>query len=53
MSKPAGHTPLDDLISGRPASTRQRRIIWIVVFVALIALAVLLPVLQMNKGIVP
>ena len=41
MSKPAGHTPLDDLISGRPASTRQRRIIWIVVFVALIALAVL------------
>ncbi len=42
MSDGAGDTPLEDLISGRPSSARQRRIMWIIVFAALIALGVLI-----------
>lgn len=41
MNDPAGSSPLEDLISGRPSSARQRRIMWIVVIAAFIALAVL------------
>lgn len=42
MNDPADSSPLEDLISGRPSSARQRRIMWIVVMAAFVALAVLL-----------
>lgn len=41
MSDPARNTALDTLISGRPSSKGQRRLIWLLVVVAVLALAVL------------
>lgn len=42
MSDPAHHSPLEDLIAGRPSSTGMRRVMWLAVIVAVIALAVLM-----------
>lgn len=41
MSDPASHSALDNLISGRPSSTGQRRFIWLAIVAALAVLTVL------------